>query len=296
MFLIMDRIDGMKTFVAAYEAGSFTAAADRLNMSKKLVSKYIGQLEAHLNIRLLHRTTRSLRPTEEGQRYYEGCIQVLAEIDQLEAGLTRDQKDLRGNLRISAPVDYGMEYVLPVIDSFQEIHPDVTVDLNLTDRYVDLTAEGYDLAIRLGDLADSTMIARKIGTSDIWIVAAPDMPGLSGISTPEDLPRFPCIQDTNATESHLWQIGKRQRIRISGLLKVNSALAVRKAAINGRGVALLPDLFARDAVERGELTRVLPDITTRSIDIQLVYQKARQPISRLLAFIDHASQALRSLT
>lgn len=295
MFPIMDLIDGMKTFVATVEAGSFTAAADRLGMSKKLVSKYIAQLEDHLKVRLLHRTTRRLSPTAAGQQYYAGCLTLLADLDSLEGGLSAQQEALTGALRITAPTDFGMQEVLPVVEAFQSLHPEVAIDLHLTDRYVDLAAEGFDLAIRIGDFQDSALITRKLGTVEIWIVAAPGLLETVRLDRPQDLSKVPCIQDTNARNSHLWSIkgeGGPEKVQIHARTKVNSALAMRRLALSGKGVALCPDVFVKDDVRAGRLVRLFPEFQTRTADIRAVYlSSARMPV-RLRAFIEHLAQYL----
>jgi DNA-binding transcriptional LysR family regulator len=286
----MDLIDGMRTYVAAVEAGSFTAAADRLGMSKKLVSKYIGQLEDHLKARLLHRTTRRLSPTEAGQQYYSGCLLLLADLDALEGGLAAQQTGLTGVLRVTAPMDFGMQEVLPAIETFQASHPDVTIDLHLADRYVDLAAEGFDLAIRIGDFDDSALITRKLGTVAVWIVAAPALLETIRLDRPQDLSRAPCLQDTNARNSHLWQItgdDGSKRVQIHARTKVNSALAMRRLALSGRGVALCPDVFVKEDVRAGRLVRLFPGHQTRKADIRVVYLSSARMPARQRAFIEH---------
>ena len=297
MFIIMDLIDGMRTFVAAVEAGSFTAAGQRLGISKKLVSKYIAQLEDHLQVRLLHRTTRRLHPTEAGQQYYAGCIPLLADLEALEGGLRDTRSGLTGGLRVSVPTDFGLRAVLPAVESFQALHQDVVIDLDLTDRRVDLAAEGFDLAIRIGDFHDSALITRRIGGLSVWAIASPDFLERYSISSPRDLSNIPCLQDTNAPDSHLWRLtGKRgeRAVPIRARTKVNSALAVRQMAIAGRGAALCPDIFVREDVTAGRLVRLFPEYDARRLDIRAVYLSSARMPARQRAFIDHMAAALKS--
>ncbi len=286
----MDLIDGMKTYIAAVDAGSFTAAADRLGISKKLVSKYIGQLEMHLGIRLLHRTTRRLSTTEAGQKYYAGCLTLLADLDVLENGLSGQQTGLKGVLRMTAPTDFGLKSVLPAIESFQDLHPGVTIDLHLTDRYVDLAAEGFDLAIRIGEFEDSALITRTLGTTQVWIVAAPSLLESVRLERPEDLSDVPCIQDSNARNCQIWKMrGDHgvEKVQTRAKIRINSALAMRHLALAGRGVTLCPDVFVREDVKSGDLVRLFPEYETRKLDIRVAYLSSAHMPTRQRALIEH---------
>ena len=284
--------------MAVLEAGSFTAAADRLGISKKLVSKYVAQLEAHLHVRLLNRTTRTLSPTEAGLHYLAGCKQILAELDALEGGLVAQHRGLSGSLRITAPVDFGARSVVPAMEAFQDLHPDVTLDLNLTDRHVDLAAEGFDLAIRIGKFDDSSLITRKLGTAEMWLVASPVLLDGVRIDAPEDLKTLPLLQDTNAPGSHVWQFETEagtgtERVTLEARLKVNSALVMRDLALRGRGVAPSLDVFVRADVAAGRLIRLLPHCLMRQVDIRAVYLSNSRMPERLRALIGHLTKALK---
>lgn len=286
----MDLIDGMRTYVAVVEAGSFTAAADRLGISKKLVSKYVGQLEEHVNARLLHRTTRRLSLTETGQQYYNGCLDLLASLDALESGLQSQHVGLAGPLRIAAPANFGEQFAVAAIAAFQLAHPDIIIDLQLNDRYIDLAAEGFDLAIRIGSFEDSALITRRIGQAALWTVAAPELINrLGSPSTPEDLQRFPGLIDTNSRTGNVWRYGRdgnTRSLRVTPRFRVNSAIAIRTLAEAGHGVGRCLDLFAAQSVADGRLVRLLPEYETDRVDIRVAYLSSSRMPARNRRFID----------
>ncbi len=296
----MDTLDGMKTFVAAVEAGSFTEAADRLSISKKLVSKYVGQLEEQLEVRLMHRTTRRLSLTSEGRRFYESVTRILDEIDDLKSGLRNDAVALSGLLRISAPSTFGEMYVQPLLCAFNRLHPSVTFDLRLTDRYVDLTEAGFDLAIRIGDLENSSLIARKLAQTELWAVASP--PYLKRRGTPEkpaDLLDHDCIHDTNMRSGNRWvfsQGDQLQTVNVTGNFKVNSARFTRDLALGGEGIALCPDYVVARNVTEGGLVRILCGAKCMRKDIHAVFQNAKYMPVRVRAFIEFLSTELPTIS
>jgi DNA-binding transcriptional LysR family regulator len=295
----MDTIDGMRTFVAAVETGSFTAAADRLGISKKLVSKYIGQLEDRLRVKLLYRTTRRLSLTETGESYYAQCREVLEGFDALEAGVRGGTSEVSGELRISAPASFGELFVQPVVAEFQKLNPQMAANMQLTDRYVDLAEDGFDLAIRIGNLSDTSMIARRLATSQLWVVAAPAYLDERGRpDTPYDLKRHDCIRDTNLRSGSGWPFqidGVKRKVPVSGPFAINSATASRDLAVAGHGIALSPDYAVAGAVADGRLERIFVDYETTVLDVHVVYLDARYMPPRVRAFIDFLSQRFAKL-
>ncbi|MGR3502449.1 LysR substrate-binding domain-containing protein [Pseudaestuariivita sp.] len=295
----MDTIDGMRTFVAAVETGSFTAASDRLGISKKLVSKYVGQLEDRLRTKLLHRTTRQLGLTETGERYYAQCTRVLEQFDALEAGIKGGRAEMSGELRVSAPASFGALYVQPLLMEFQAQHPNISVNTQLSDRYVDMAEEGFDLAIRIGTLSDTSMIARRLATTELWAVAAPDYLAASGTpSHPRDLKGHACVRDTNLRSGSGWPFvidGVSRRVAVQSTFAVNSATASRDLAIAGKGLALCPDYAVAQDISAGRLARVLADFASLRLDIHAVYLDARYMPPRVRAFIDHLSARFSEL-
>ena len=286
----MDLVTGMKTFVAAVETGSFTAAADRMHLSPKLVSKYVGQLEERLDVRLLYRTTRQLSITSAGQRYYAKAAKLIEDLDTLEAEIRADAASLTGILRLTAPATFGELYLQPLLMRFAQDNPELTLDLHLNDRFVDLAEEGFDLAIRFGALAETNMIARRLGTTRMWCVANSDY--LEEHGRPQqvqDLRAHRCIRDSNARFLGNWPFvenGRATRVAVDGPFVVNSALSVRNLAVAGQGIGLCPDFVVASDVRAGRLVRVLPEAQSMALDIHAVYLENRHLPLRARAFLD----------
>ena len=290
----------MRTFVAAVDAGSFTAAADRLGVSKKLVSKYVGQLEDRLRIKLLHRTTRTLSLTAAGERYYAECLEVLERFDALEAAVRSDVSEIAGDIRISAPASFGELFIQPLLIAFQQENPGVRVNMRFSDRFVDLAEDGFDLAIRIGTLSDSSMIARRLAQIELWAVAAPDYLRSAGCpETPRDLVQHDCIRDTNLRSGSGWPFqvdGVTRKIAVSGPFSVNGAAATRDLALAGRGITLVPNYAVARDVSEGRLQRVLADYPSLTLDIHVVYLDARHMPPRVRAAIDFLTARFAGFT
>lgn len=286
----MDLVDGMRTFVAACEAGSFTAAADRLGMSKKLVSKYVGQLEDRLGARLLHRTTRTLSPTAAGQRLYVRAARLVDEVADIEADLREQDGALSGHLRLAAPTSFGELHLLPLLSEFRVRHPEVSVTLRLNDRYVDLAEEGVDLAVRIGRLEASSLIARRLGTTELWAVASPAYLARAGRpASPERLRDHACIRDLNFRAGRDWPFwvdGTERRVPVDGAFAVNSATATRALAIAGEGIALCPDYAVAGDVAEGRLERLLTDYPSSTLAIHAIWLDARHMPRRARVLVD----------
>ncbi|TPW29193.1 LysR family transcriptional regulator [Martelella alba] len=288
----MDTLDGFRVFVAAVETGSFAGAGERLGISGKLASKYLAALEDRFGARLLQRTTRRLGMTVAGERLYQRLPGWLDTLEDIRNDIKNDGRGLSGTLRISAPVTFGEMHVLNSLAAFRSLHPDLTIDLRLSDAYADLAAEGVDLAIRIGQLQNSALIARKIGHTALVLVAAPEY--LEKHGTPlriEELADHSCIRDTNMrTPGGTWPLmnkGETVRIRVGGHFLVNSARSVRELCLAGEGVALAPDYAVSRAIEDGRLIRILPDSAGPGLDIHAVYLDGRRMPRRVRAFLDH---------
>jgi len=292
----MDLVDGMRVFVAAVETGSFAGAARRLGMSNKLASKYLGELEDQLGTRLLQRTTRKLGMTAAGEQLFARAPDWLDQLDEMTDGLREDGGGLSGTLRISAPLTFGELYVQEMLRRFGAPHPDLTVDLRLSDSFVDLAAQGIDVAIRIGILADSALIARKLGETALLPVASPGYLAKHGRpARPEDLLDHDCIRDTNQRVSGSWWLtdtaGPRQ-IPVGGRFMVNSGRAARDLAAAGEGIALCPDYIVRDDLTQGRLERILPSCTGQRLDIHAVHLGGRRIARRVRAFLDFTARNL----
>lgn len=286
----MDLVDGMRVFVAAVETGSFSGAAARLGISAKLASKYMAELEARLGARLLQRTTRRLGLTAAGERMMARLPDWLDQLDEITGDLREGRGGLSGTLRISAPVTYGEVLLQPLLCRFRAPHPDLVIDLRLSDRFVDLAAEGIDLAIRIGRLDNSALIARRLGRSGLLLVAAPDYLERHGHPARlDDLPRHLCIRDTNLRGDGAWPLtegGVPHRIAVTGPYLVNSARLARELALDGEGIAICPDYIVQDDLATGRLTHVLPRASGPQLDIHAVHLAQRRLARRTRALVD----------
>lgn len=293
----MDLVTGMKTFVAAVETGSFTAAAERMRLSPKLVSKYVALLEERLGVRLLHRTTRQLSITSVGRLYFEKAAQLIEDLDALETEVRADASRLTGVLRLTAPATFGELYMQPLLMRFAQENPALTLDLHLSDRLVDLAEEGYDLAIRFAALSETNMIARRLGSTEMWCVASADY--LAERGEPQevhDLKAHRCIRDSNARYVGNWPFfvnGGMIRVSVDGPFVVNSALSVRNLAVAGQGVGLCPDFVVAPDVRAGRLLRVLPDVRSVALDIHAVFLESRHLPRRVRTFLDFVASEFK---
>ena len=286
----MDLVDGIRVFVAAVETGSFSGAATRLGMSPKLASKYMAELEAQLGAHLLHRTTRRLGLTVAGERLMARAPDWLDELDEMQNSLREAHQGLSGTIRVSGAVTHGEMVLAPLLHRFREPHPDLTIDLRLSDRYVDLAGEGIDVAIRIGRLDDSALIARKLGQIRLMLVASPGYCNHAGRPrSPADLTGHSCIRDTNMRGDGSWPLfeGERMtRIPVSGRFMVNSARIARDLAIRGEGIALCPDYVVQSSIQTGELEQVLPQLCGPRLDIHAVHLPQRRLARRSRALMD----------
>jgi len=292
----MDLVDGFRVFVAAVETGSLAAAAERLGLSPKLASKYMAELEARLGTRLLTRTTRQLGLTASGEQLLARAPGWLQTLDEMTGELREPRSGLAGTLRLSAPVSFGEDRLAPLLRQFRAPHPDLVIDLRLSDRFVDLAAEGIDVALRIGRLDTSSLVVRKLGTVRLLLVAAPEY--ITRRGQPEtlmDLPRHACLRDTNLRGDGAWPLlagGEVQRISVTGPFLVNSARLARELALAGEGIALSPDYVVAEDIAAGRLQRVLPWVESPPLDIHAVHLGQRQVARRSRALIDFLRRAL----
>lgn len=292
----MDLVDGLRVFVASVETGSFSGAAARLQLSPKLASKYMAQLEVHLGTQLLHRTTRKLGLTAAGEQLMVKVPDWLDQLDEMTGSLREGRQGLSGTLRVSAPVTYGELLIGPLLQGFRAAHPDLTIDLRLSDRFIDLAADGIDLAIRIGRLDDSALVARKLGEMRLLLVAAPAYLALHG--TPArlaDLTGHVCIRDTNLRGDGRWPLtedGILHRVAVTGRFLINSARLARDLVVQGEGIALSPDYAVRDDLRTGALVTLLPGVRGPVLDIHAVYIGQRRLALRTRAVLDHLVEHL----
>jgi len=287
----MDRIDALRLFTAVAELGSFTKAAERENITPGAASKQITALEARLQARLLERTTRSVRLTDAGEALLDRVKPWLDEYDALENGLTQDTASPAGLLRVSAPVDFGARRLIKPVADFMAQWPDVDVRLSLADRMIDLVDEGFDVAVRIGHLSDSTLIAKKLARACLVTIASPDyLKTAAPLPRPADLTNHACIIDRNKPTPHLWKFsrdGETVEIKVGGQLTLNGATAAVEAAAAGAGIACPPLWAAKEALDEGRVVKVLPYWEPDHRDLWAVYPSNRYLAQRVRLFVDH---------
>lgn len=280
----------IRAFVQVHEAGGFSAAARQHGRSKALLSKYVTDLEDHLGVRLMNRTTRKLSLTEAGHTYYRQVTEILDRLDDLDETITDHSADARGLVRVSAARNFGEMYLAPALFAFLGGNPNVTIDLRLEDRFVDLVEEGIDLAIRITAMPDSSLIARKIADSPMRIVASPALIERVGVPrSPEALRNLPCIIDTNLQGQANWRFavnGRTQSVAVNGPVRVNSPVAAVAAAEAGLGFAAAPFYVVDDKIKSGALTSVLDEYVPAAMALQAVYPHRRHLAGKVRALID----------
>lgn len=294
------RLDEIIAFLHVVEAGSITEAARRLKLSKSVVSQRITDLEATLQQQLLRRSTRRVSPTEEGRALYTRVRPLVAELTSAVEEAT-DPDAVRGRLRIAAPMSFGTMYLSPILARFAAENPELELAMDLDDRMVDLLAGDYDLAVRIGRLEDSSLIARKLCTSRRVVCCSPGYAERHGLpESIEDLARHRCIDYANVHAGRLWQFepagrGRRPRtVRTHSRFVANNGEAMRDAAIEGLGLALLPTFIAAAALREGLLIDALPDETPLAYTIAAVYAPTRHVPRKVRALVEHLVRALRT--
>lgn len=290
----MDALTRIRCFIQVVDSKGFSAAARDMGRSKALVSKYVSELEDELGVRLLNRTTRQVSLTDVGESYYKEASDILQRIDDLQASVQTSHQEVRGRLRVSAPRSMGDKLLNSAMMEFLAHYPDVVLDLRLEDRFVDLVEEGFDLAVRVTKLEDSSLIARKIAPFRTVICASPQALETYGVpKTPADLASRPCIIDTNYRYRQNWVFevnGERQVVPVKGPLEVNSAAAVCEAALMGLGFIRMPMFFVSEYIDDGRLQVVLPECEEPLRGIYAVYPHRRHLTAKVRALVDFLVQ------
>lgn len=292
----MDRIVSMRVFVRAAADGSLSAAARNLGMSPAMAVKHVNALEARLGVKLFHRTTRLLSLTEAGANYLEACQRILPEIDEAEAAAASQRIKASGLLRMNVPLSFGSRFVAPLIPEFSRRHPEVKVELGLSDAQLDLIAGSWDLAIRIGWLADSPLHARQLGDSVMRICAAPAY--LDRRGEPRrvaELIQHNCLSYTLSAmqDARHWAFGPRGDIRVavSGDLMANNGDALLAAALGGQGIVYQPDFIVGEAIRRGELVALSLDKPVVELGgIHVLYPPDRRPPAKVRVMIDYLAE------
>ena len=291
----MDTLEGMRTFAAVVAEGSFSKAAERLDRSPQLVSKYVAQLEARLGVRLLNRSTRRLSITEAGQAYFDRCQGIVAEVDELEDAVGNMTETLSGVLRINAPMTFGMHHLTPAIAKFQDTHPDLRVDLALDDRVVDIVSEGFDLAIRIADLETSSLIARRLAPIHLVVCGSPAYLEKHGApATPQELVNHECLGYTYSSDRDRWRFASArgdEEVQVNGRFCANNGDALRTAALAGHGLILQPTFIVGDDLRSGKLVRVMPGYAVAPLNVYAVYAHRQYLSNKVRAFVEFLGDA-----
>jgi DNA-binding transcriptional LysR family regulator len=307
----VDKLQAMKSFVRVVESGSFSAVAAESDATQSAISKQVAALERELGARLLTRTTRSLALTEEGSRYFEQARRLVAEIAEAESAVRAGEQELSGWLRVAASVGFGRLLLMPLVQSFLEQHRAVRIDLRLNDGFVDLVEQGMDVAVRLGELQDSGLVARRVGTSSRRLVAHRNyLRGLPRASktprTPADLAHHNCIVYTELPWRNAWTLragpgapepaGSTRVVRVAGSLQTNSSEVIRAAVLAGMGIAFAPTWLFETELASGEVQQILPDWEAAAIPIHLVSPRERGQSAKVRAFAEHVAKRMRPPT
>jgi len=296
----MDNFTDMTVFARVVDLGGFSVAARDLGISKAAASKRVSRLEDRLHARLLNRTTRRISLTEVGRAFHERCLRILAEIDEAERAVTSMQVEPRGTLRINAPVSFGILYLGPVIADFMNIYPEVTVSMELNDRFVDVVDEGYDVAIRIGQLEDSSLIARRVAPFRTVMAASPRYwEQAPPLQVPDDLKRHRCLVYSLLPQPDRWLVhdaaDAAHEVRVAPILSTNNGDVIRAALVADAGVAISPDFILGQAIRDGLL--VSPEnirvVQRPGAGVYAVYPHNRHLSAKVRAFVDHLAGAFQ---
>jgi DNA-binding transcriptional LysR family regulator len=286
----VDRIETLRALIAVVDTGSFSAAATRLGTSPQVVSKYVKALEVELDQQLLYRTTRKLALTEAGRAHLPRCRQLVDDYDELRRTARAEDREPRGHLVITAPVTFGERVLADVVLRFMAAHPQISIELKLTDQHLALVDEGVDLAIRIGQLEDANLIIRRLGNVPIVCCASPGYLARSGMPKhPSDLAEHACILDSNFRDPGLWRFRQAEgsvAVKVSGRLKVNSAEAAAHAALAGGGIALIPSYIIDAPLRDQRLLPVLTDSPDYDFGLFAAYLPSRHLAAKVRSFID----------
>lgn len=287
----MNRFENMDTFIRVVEAGSISAAADRLGVAKSAVSRRLKELEKHLGVELFHRTTRQMNLTDTGRAFYHQAVRILDDVLEAEIATSQAHGTLKGSLKMALPSSFGLMHMGPVINDFLKEHPQVEFDLDFNDREVDLIQEGFDLAIRIANLPDSSLIARRFAPVKTVICASPDYLKQMGTPRiPDDLIEHQCLVYSLLRDFEYWHLtdarGNEIKTRIHPYLKASTGEFLRDAAVEGRGIILVPTFIAYKEIESGALVPLLNEYSAFQINAYAVYPQTRHLSQRVRTFVD----------
>ena len=284
------RWEGISEFVNVAETESFTQASKKMAISTAQVSRQISALEKRLDTKLFYRTTRKVSLTEEGRIFYQHCRSVLDGLDEAERAITNLQSKPHGKIKLTAPITYGEQQIMPLVNDFMKNYADVEVYANLSNQKIDLVEEGYDLAIRLGKLADSTLMAKKLGKRINYVCASPTYLNKYGVPhSLSELNKHSCLLGT-LDYWHFREAGKEKNIRVSGRLRYNSGYSLVDAALKGLGIVQLPDYYIQQYLQSGELVSFLDNYREPDEGIWAVYPHNRHLSPKIRLLVDYLSK------
>jgi DNA-binding transcriptional LysR family regulator len=294
----LDTLTRMRAYKDVVEAEGYSAAARRIGRSKALLSKYVRELEDELSTLLINRTTRQFSLTEAGHAYYGRVVEILRDIDDLQDSVRQNSGDISGRIRLTAPRTLADSFLGQCMIDFAVANPEIILDVTLDDRFVDLVEEGFDMAIRIADLTDSALIAKRLGSFSMSVYAAPSL--LERVGRPESpaaLSRLPCVVDTNHRTRNVWNFldakGERYSVAVRPVIEANSPEVMRRAAVSGIGFAFVPDVFAAEDAAAGRIVAVFSKEVPNHHGIYAVYPHRRYLPQRVRTFVDFLASWMR---
>jgi len=292
----MNKLQAMEVFIQVVDCGSFTKAAEMLNLPKATVSTLVQTLESTLSVKLLHRTTRQVMITSDGAAYYERCVQILSDVRDAEESLSRHRLSPSGRLRVDTPSGLATEILIPALPAFFERYPDITMELGSTDRPVDLVEEGVDCAVRGGELLDPNLIARRVGVINFMTCASPDYIARHGMPQhPRDLERHRCVNYFSAKNGKImnWDFsrdGERIEVALPGAIALNDSNAYVQAGLAGLGVIMMTDYLLTAHIASGRMVQVLPEWRSDPLPVHIVYPQNRHLSAKVRVFVEWVSE------
>ncbi len=291
----MSRFDEMTAFVSVVEAGSFSLAADRMSVAKSAVSRRVADLEKRLGAKLIHRTTRRLKVTDAGRGFYQRVARVLKDVEEAEQVVACEQVVLTGRVRVACPMSFGLKHLAPLLADFLKQHPELSLDLDLNDRHVDLVDEGFDLAVRIGRLEDSSLVARRLNRIRFVCVASPDyLERVGRPETPADLATHRIIRYSNVSPLQGWIFadasGREWKPKLESRIVCNNGEAMLQAAQAGLGIVIQPEFIAYQAIREGRVNVLLPEYELRSVGLFLIYPPGRFLTRRVRVLADYLAK------
>lgn len=287
----MDKFESMRAFTQVVEAGGFAAAARKMGLSRSQVNKLVANLEDHLSIQLLHRTTRKVTPTDTGRAYYERCINILAELEEAETSITQLHSEAKGTLRINAPMSFGIRHLGGAIAAFCQRHPQLQVEVNLNDRIIDPVAEGFDLTLRISEVPHAaSLISHLVMPMPRVLCAAPQYLAECGHpQEPAQLRSHSCLHYGHLPSTHRWVLQGPEgevAVPISGAICSNNGEILRRAVLQGLGISLLPEFMVSRDLQQGNLQAVLPKYSAPALSLYVVYPVSRHLSEKVKLFME----------